>query len=153
MNEHVNLTAIKDPEEFTLKHFVDSVTSYNTVEYQDSKKILDLGTGAGFPGIPLAILSPEKEFVLMDSLNKRLKIIMNFCQELGINNVTTVHGRAEDLARQEAHREKYDLCISRAVANLMYSVNIVCLMLRLADIWQPIKVQMQRTKLKMPRKR
>jgi len=118
LNEHINLTAIKDPDEFTLKHFVDSVTCYNIPEYQDGDKILDLGTGAGFPGVPLAILSPEKEFVLVDSLNKRLKIIMKLCDELGIENVTTVHGRAEDLARQEVHREKYDVCISRAVANL-----------------------------------
>ena len=118
LNEHINLTAIKDPEEFTLKHFVDSVTSYNIPEYQDGDRILDLGTGAGFPGVPLAILSPEKEFVLVDSLNKRLKIIMQLCEELGIENVSTVHGRAEDLAKQEAHREKYDICISRAVANL-----------------------------------
>ena len=118
LNEHINLTAIKDPEEFTLKHFVDSITCYNIPEYQDADRILDLGTGAGFPGVPLAILSPEKEFVLVDSLNKRLKIIMQLCDELGIKNVTTVHGRAEDLAKQEIHREKYDMCISRAVANL-----------------------------------
>lgn len=117
-NEFVNLTAIRDPEEFTVKHFIDSIACHNFAEYQNSEKILDLGTGAGFPGVPLAILSPEKEFVLVDSLNKRLKIINELCENIGIGNVTTVHGRAEDLAKAPNHREKYDMCISRAVANL-----------------------------------
>ena len=117
-NRVINLTAIKEPEEFTLKHFVDSVTCYNILEYQNAEKILDLGTGAGFPGVPLAILSPEKEFLLVDSLKKRLKIIQDLCHNIGIENVTTLHGRAEDLAKMDIHREKYHLCISRAVANL-----------------------------------
>lgn len=117
-NEFVNLTAIRDPEEFTIKHFVDSVTCYGLAEYTNAEKILDLGTGAGFPGVPLAILSPDKEFILADSLNKRLKIIQELCESIGIDNVRTVHGRAEDLAHDLHHREKYDLCVSRAVANL-----------------------------------
>ena len=101
-----------------MKHFVDSVTCYNLPEYQDAETVLDLGTGAGFPGVPLAILSPEKEFVLVDSLNKRLKIIDELCESIGITNVKTVHGRAEDLAKNKDHREKYHICVSRAVANL-----------------------------------
>jgi len=117
-NEFVNLTAIREPEEFTIKHFVDSVTCFALPEYMKAKKIIDIGTGAGFPGIPLAILSPDKEFVLADSLNKRLKIIQELCDTIGIANVKTVHGRAEDLSRDNCHREKYDMCVSRAVANL-----------------------------------
>ena len=117
-NEFVNLTAIRDPEEFTMKHFVDSVTCFNLPEYQDAETVLDLGTGAGFPGVPLAILSPDKEFVLVDSLNKRLKIIDELCETIGITNVKTVHGRAEDLAKNKEHRERYHICVSRAVANL-----------------------------------
>lgn len=117
-NRFINLTAITDPEEFTLKHFVDSATCCVIQEYMDADKILDMGTGAGFPGVPLAILSPEKEFVLVDSLKKRLKIIDELCCRIGIKNVTTLHARAEDLARRDEHREKYDLCLSRAVANL-----------------------------------
>ena len=117
-NRFINLTAITDPEEFTLKHFVDSATCCGIQEYMDADKILDMGTGAGFPGVPLAILSPEKEFVLVDSLKKRLKIIDELCCRIGIKNVTTLHARAEDLARRDEHREKYDLCLSRAVANL-----------------------------------
>jgi 16S rRNA (guanine527-N7)-methyltransferase len=117
-NEHINLTAIKEPEEFTIKHFIDSITCVNLPEYQNADKIIDMGTGAGFPGVPLAILSPEKEFVLVDSLKKRLKIIDQLCSEIGINNVTTIHSRAEDLGHNDAHRERYDMCISRAVASL-----------------------------------
>ena len=117
-NEFVNLTAIRDPEEFTVKHFIDSAACFSLPEYQAAETLLDLGTGAGFPGVPLAILSPEKNFVLVDSLNKRLRIIDELCQSIGIKNVKTVHGRAEDLGRETEHREKYDMCVSRAVANL-----------------------------------
>lgn len=121
-NEFVNLTAIRDPEEFTVKHFIDSVACYDFPQYADAEEVVDMGTGAGFPGVPLAILSPEKKFVLIDSLNKRLKIIQDLCQNIGINNVVTIHGRAEDLGKDAKHREKYDLCVSRAVASL----NVLC---------------------------
>lgn len=117
-NEKVNLTRIMDRDEFIVKHFIDSLVCCAYDEYADARKIIDVGTGAGFPGIPLAILSPEKDFVLMDSLNKRLKIIDELCENAGISNVTTVHARAEELARNKQHREKYDLCVSRAVANM-----------------------------------
>ena len=117
-NQFVNLTAIRDPQEFTVKHFIDSATCFCLPEYAQADKIVDMGTGAGFPGVPLAILSPEKEFVLVDSLNKRLKIIQELCQTIGINNVTTIHNRAEDMGRDSRHREKYGMCVSRAVANL-----------------------------------
>lgn len=117
-NEKVNLTAITDREMFLVKHFVDSLLCLTYSEYTDAKRIIDVGTGAGFPGVPLAIVSPDKEFVLMDSLNKRLKIIDELTGEIGLSNVVTVHARAEELARNKEHREKYDLCVSRAVANL-----------------------------------
>ena len=117
-NQFVNLTAIKDPDEFTLKHFIDSAACYSLPEYEKSEIIVDMGTGAGFPGIPLAILSPDKTFILADSLSKRLKIIDELCLSTGIGNVKTVHMRAEDMGRSKEHREKYDMCVSRAVANL-----------------------------------
>ncbi|MGI6732248.1 MAG: 16S rRNA (guanine(527)-N(7))-methyltransferase RsmG [Anaerovoracaceae bacterium] len=117
-NEKVNLTSITDKEGFIKKHFVDSITCYDAFQYQEANKIIDIGTGAGFPGIPLAIISPEKSFVLVDSLKKRLNIIDEIAKGLGIQNVTLCHGRAEDLARSKEHREQYDLCLSRAVANL-----------------------------------
>ena len=117
-NKKINLTAITDREEFISKHFVDSVLSYNFREYIDADSIIDIGTGAGFPGIPLAIVSPDKKFVLADSLNKRLKVINELASKIGIDNIETVHGRAEELARNKKYREAFDLCISRAVANL-----------------------------------
>ena len=117
-NEKVNLTAIKEPEEFVEKHYIDSLAALEVAEFQESKRIMDLGTGGGFPGIPLAVMNPEKEFVLMDSLAKRLKIIDGLAEEIGINNVETVHGRAEDLARQEEYRENFDIVVSRAVAEM-----------------------------------
>ena len=94
-NEKVNLTTITDPEEFVIKHFIDSVICADYPEYADAERIIDVGTGAGFPGVPLAIISPEKNFFLMDSLNKRLKIIDTLCMENDIKNVITIHSRAE----------------------------------------------------------
>ena len=117
-NEKVNLTAITDPEEFVEKHYVDSLQVLNIGEFQYSAKILDLGTGGGFPGIPLAIMREEKKFTLVDSLAKRLKIINELTEKLETKNVETVHGRFEDLARDDAHRENYDVVVSRAVAEM-----------------------------------
>ena len=117
-NEKVNLTAITDPEEFEMKHFADSVMSAGNDIVKNAKKIIDVGTGGGFPGIPLAILFPDKQFTLMDSLGKRIKIIDQLAKEIGIKNVELVHARAEDLAKKKEYREQYDVCVSRAVANL-----------------------------------
>ena len=117
-NERINLTAIKDEEEFILKHYADSLSIINEPEYQEAETIIDIGTGGGFPGIPLAIMSPEKKYVLLDSLEKRLKIIDGLCQHLGIENVKTLHERAEDAGRNPEYREQFDLCVSRAVADL-----------------------------------
>ena len=117
-HEKVNLTAITEHEEFIAKHFVDSVLCADFDEFKNAKTVIDVGTGGGFPGVPLAIMAPDKKFVLMDSLNKRLKIIDELTAEAGIMNTQTVHARAEELARNKNHREKYDVCVSRAVANL-----------------------------------
>ena len=117
-NEKVNLTAITDPEEFEMKHFADSVMSAGNDIMKNAKKIIDVGTGGGFPGIPLAILFPDKQFTLMDSLGKRIKIIDQLAKEIGIKNVELVHARSEDLAKKKEYREQYDVCVSRAVANL-----------------------------------
>jgi 16S rRNA (guanine527-N7)-methyltransferase len=117
-NEKINLTAIIDREEFIRKHYIDSLLCYEFEELQKASKIIDVGTGAGFPGVPLAIVFPDKQFVLMDSLKKKLNVIDELCNELGIKNIVTLHGRAEDLARDSKHREKYDICVARAVANV-----------------------------------
>jgi 16S rRNA (guanine527-N7)-methyltransferase len=117
-NEKVNLTAITEKDEFIEKHFIDSLLCAETLAFSASSSICDVGTGGGFPGIPLAICYPEKQFTLMDSLGKRLKIVRHLCDEIGINNVQVVHGRAEELARNKDYREQFDLCVSRAVANM-----------------------------------
>ena len=117
-NEKVNLTAITDREEFVQKHLIDSLLCAETLAFTDSSSICDVGTGGGFPGVPLAVCYPDKEFVLMDSLSKRVRIVRQLCDELDIGNVATVHGRAEDLARQKTYRDRFDLCVSRAVANM-----------------------------------
>ena len=117
-NRQVNLTAITDPAEFMEKHYADSLSCSCLDEFEAAESVIDVGTGGGFPGVPLAICFPEKEFTLIDSLNKRILIIREFCEALEITNVTALHGRAEDLARREDLRERFDLCVSRAVANL-----------------------------------
>lgn len=117
-NEHINLTAVRDRDEALVKHVVDSLAIIDLPEYKEAKTIIDVGTGAGFPGALLAIACPEKEFVLLDSTLKRLKVIDEFSEALGISNITTLHARAEEINRKPPHSGAYDLCISRAVANL-----------------------------------
>ena len=117
-NEKINLTAIKNPGEFVIKHFFDSFPAAMLPEFRNADTIIDVGTGGGFPGVPLAVLCPEKKFVLADSLAKRLRVIDAVAIESGITNITTVHGRAEDLGRNPDYRETFDVCVSRAVASL-----------------------------------
>lgn len=115
-NEKINLTAITDPEEIILKHFVDSLTIATHIE--ENSKVVDMGTGAGFPGIPLKILREDVEMVLADSLNKRINFLNEVIKELNLKNVTTVHTRAEEFGKNKQYREKFDVATSRAVANL-----------------------------------
>ncbi len=119
-NKVMNLTAITKMEEAARKHFADSLMLYRAVPDigEKSYKIIDIGTGAGFPGIPLAIVYTNCEFVLTDSLGKRLKFIESELKKLSIDNVITVHARAEDLGHDSNYRECFDLAVSRAVANL-----------------------------------
>lgn len=117
-NEYINLTAITCRDEFETKHLMDSVICYGWPEIENANKIVDIGTGAGFPGIPLAILYPQKQFLLVDSLNKRLQFITEAAEKMDINNIEVMHRRAEDLGQNPDYREKYDLCVSRALANL-----------------------------------
>lgn len=117
-NQHINLTSITDRDEFIKKHYIDSVLGGLNNEFAAGERIIDVGTGAGFPGVPLAILFPDKEFVLLDSLNKRLKIVSQICQSAGIDNVRVLHSRAEDAGKNKEYREQFDICISRAVADL-----------------------------------
>ena len=117
-NERINVTAIRDPQEFDRKNVQDSLAILPLPEYEGAKEVLDMGTGGGFPGLPLAVCSPEKSFVLADAIGKKLKVVQAAAQELGLVNVETVHARAEDMAKTKVHRERYDLVVSRAVANM-----------------------------------
>ena len=117
-NSFMNLTAITEYEEVMEKHFVDSLAAVKVCDFHQVKSLIDIGTGAGFPGIPLKIAFPHLEVVLLDSLNKRTKFLNEVLQQLGLENIRTIHGRAEDYAKQKEYREQFDVCVSRAVANL-----------------------------------
>ena len=117
-NKVMNLTAITEFDEVLEKHFLDSVSLIRAVDLQQPLKVMDLGTGAGFPGIPLKIVFPNLKITLADSLNKRVLFLQEVIQALGLTEIEAVHGRAEDLAREKSQRQQYDLCVSRAVANL-----------------------------------
>ncbi len=118
INRTLNLTRITDPEEFTRRHFAESLVPCFDPAFLQAERIIDVGTGAGFPGVPMAIAFPEKEFVLLDSLAKRMDAVRRMCSGLGISNVTCIHARAEDAARDPGLREAFDVCVSRAVAEL-----------------------------------
>ena len=117
-NEYINLTAVRDRNEALVKHVLDSLAIVDLPEYKEAETIIDVGTGAGFPGALLAIVSPEKKFTLLDSTLKRLRVIDEFAQTLSINNLKTVHARAEEVSGKSGYKEAFDICVSRAVANL-----------------------------------
>lgn len=117
-NEKINLTAITEDDEFIKKHFIDCIKAFKSDQMKEANSIIDVGTGAGFPGIPIAIMRDDVEVCLLDSLNKRINFLNTVVRELGLKNVTTIHSRAEDGARKKELRESFDVATSRAVANM-----------------------------------
>ena len=115
-NEKINLTAITKPEEIILKHFIDSLTICKYIKQE--KSLIDVGTGAGFPGIPLKIVNKDIKITLLDSLNKRINFLDEVIEKLNLKNIETKHGRAEEFGKDKSYRENYDIATSRAVANL-----------------------------------
>ena len=117
-NEFMNLTGITEYNEVVIKHFVDSLAVNCVYSFKKTDRVVDIGTGAGFPGIPLKIMYPDTRFTLLDSLNKRIKFLDEVIRINSLDGIETLHGRAEDYARDKNYREAFDVCVSRAVANL-----------------------------------
>lgn len=145
-NEKINLTAITDDFEFIVKHLVDSLTINKYIE--KDKTIIDIGTGAGFPGIPLKILNKENKVFLFDSLNKRLKVLEDIIEKIELQNIETLHGRAEETFRNKEHREKYDIAVSRAVAALNVLVELMLPAVKLNGICICMKGNNAETEIK-----
>lgn len=145
-NKVMNLTGITNPYEIIKKHFIDSLTILKSIDV--TSKVIDVGTGAGFPGIPVKIVYPNTEVVLIDSLNKRINFLKEIIEKLKLEKIKTIHGRAEEYGRDKNHREKYDIAIARAVAPLnvlleylmpFVKVNGKCICMKSANVEQEVK--------------
>lgn len=117
-NEKINLTAIKEPKEVLYKHFYDCILFFKNVDVKQGASVIDVGTGAGFPGMVLKIVRPDLKVTLLDSLNKRITFLNDVIQKLGLKDITAVHSRAEEGGKNKIYREKYDIACARAVAAL-----------------------------------
>lgn len=117
-NEKINLTAITDEDDIIKKHFIDSISVLESNVIKNGMKIIDIGTGAGFPGIPLKIILPDSNILLVDSLNKRVNFLNEVIRMLELHGIEAIHGRAEEVAKKPEYREQFNIVVSRAVANM-----------------------------------
>lgn len=117
-NEKMNLTAVTDPAEISVKHFLDSIAPLKVIDFKKDSKIIDVGTGAGFPGIPIKIIREDLDFTFLDSLNKRINFLKEVSEKISLEKAEFIHSRAEEAGKNKDFREKYDYAVSRAVANL-----------------------------------
>lgn len=138
-NKRVNLTAITDFHDVEEKHFLDSVAPVSFFDFEKCYSMIDIGTGAGFPGVPLKLLFPHIKLILVDSLNKRVDFLKFVIKELDLKDTVAVHGRAEELSRLGEHREQYDLCVSRAVSRLSSLVELCMPFLSVGGVFMPYK--------------
>ncbi|MGL5821453.1 MAG: 16S rRNA (guanine(527)-N(7))-methyltransferase RsmG [Sarcina sp.] len=138
-NEKVNLTAITDDEGIIKKHFIDCINAFSISEFKNAQTLIDVGTGAGFPGIPIAIMRSDLEVTLLDALNKRINFLNIVIEELGLKNVKTVHSRAEEGSRKEEYRESFDIATSRAVANMSMLAEFCMPYVKVGGYFIPLK--------------
>lgn len=140
-NKKINLTAITEPKEIIIKHFIDSLTINKYIENYSS--IIDIGTGAGFPGIPLKIINKDIEIVLVDALNKRINFLNEVIESNNLNKIKAIHSRAEDIGKNKEYREKFDIAVSRAVASMnvlseyllpLVKINGICIFMKGSNI-------------------
>ena len=117
-NKYLNLTSITEEEEVNYKHFLDSLLPMKKIEFKENAKVIDIGTGGGFPGLPMKFYRDDLDITLLDSLNKRIKFLKDTIYKIELSNIEAIHGRAEELGRQKQYREVYDYAISRAVSRL-----------------------------------
>ncbi len=140
-NENINLTAIVDDDGIAVKHFLDSVLPLAHVKVEEGASLADVGTGAGFPGLPIKILRPDLKVTLIDSLQKRIRFLETVLKDLSLQDVTCVHGRAEELGKDGSYREQFDVLVSRAVANLKVLCEYCLPFVKVGGIFVALKAQ------------
>lgn len=146
-NERMNLTALTAPEDVAVKHIVDSLTAYDEGLFARAETLIDVGTGAGFPGLPLAVYAPHIEVTLLDALKKRIDFLTAVSQALGLSNTVCIHARAEGAARVRTYREQYDIGVSRAVARLPVLAEYVLPFVRVGGTFLALKGRAYRAEM------